>query len=108
MGGSGSGGGVVSRKRSRGAAAAMPPPPPPALESLAAGAWESDASAEADVMIFADAINRMQVCWMGGCMVMCILWQHDHNTKCIHVLRIHHTILLYKHTQQHVGAAAMV
>lgn len=45
--------------------------PPPLLEgsrgkrSRAAadplGAWDSDASAEADVMIFADAISRMQV-----------------------------------------------
>lgn len=74
----GPGSGGLSRKRSRGAAAggAMPPPPP-ALESLVAGAWDSDASAEADVMIFADAISRMQVGvswgvsrWMGmGCVM---------------------------------------
>lgn len=39
--------------------------PPRGKRSRAAadplGAWDSDASAEADVMIFADAISRMQV-----------------------------------------------
>lgn len=56
--------------------------PPPLLEGPRAtgkrsravadpmGAWDSDASAEADVMIFADAISRMQV-WLWGGMALC-------------------------------------